>query len=142
MLTFVIADTDRLYDPERPNQIAIAYALKGYSLNCQTLHQMIDYVRSESDRRGVQILCEAFDGQWGNLVFKSRTDEPLTRIQFQKKCWQEFSRKPRLELLENIIGYCKISKYTLDQFASMLFIQCKWMDQSFTLGNLSVTSKL
>ena len=44
ILAFVISDTDRIHDTEHPNQIPIAYALKGYSLSTETLQKMTDIV--------------------------------------------------------------------------------------------------
>ena len=35
ILAFVINDIDRIHDGEHPNQIPIAYALKGYSLSTE-----------------------------------------------------------------------------------------------------------
>ena len=32
ILAFVHSDTDRMHDPQHPNQVCIAYGLKGYSL--------------------------------------------------------------------------------------------------------------
>ena len=37
LLAFVISDTDRIHNPNKLNQIPVAYALKGYSLTCEVL---------------------------------------------------------------------------------------------------------
>ena len=34
---FVLSDTDHMHDPEYPNQVCVAYGLKGYSLTTDVL---------------------------------------------------------------------------------------------------------
>ena len=62
ILAFVISDMDRIHDGEHPNQIPIAYALKGYSLSTEKLREMIDVVQKKCKAKGIDVLCEATDG--------------------------------------------------------------------------------
>ena len=37
ILAFILSDTDRMHDPQHPNQVCVAYGLKGYSLTTDVL---------------------------------------------------------------------------------------------------------
>ena len=37
ILAFLLSDTDCMHDPEHPNQVCVAYGLKGYSLTTDIL---------------------------------------------------------------------------------------------------------
>ena len=75
-MAFVVTDTDRIHSAEKPNQIPIAYALKGHSLTCDVLCEMIDQVHDRCMEHGIKIVANATDGQWNKLT--TRSSEPLT----------------------------------------------------------------
>ena len=64
VLLFVLTDTDREYSKDKPNAIPIAYALKGKSLKVSTCRQMINDVCNFLQQNGINVLVEAYDGQW------------------------------------------------------------------------------
>ena len=64
ILTFLLGDTGREKSKHGIDNIPIAYALKGYSLNTKTMRQMIEDVRDQCHANNVDILCEVSDGQW------------------------------------------------------------------------------
>ena len=87
ILAFVLSDTDRTHDCEKTNQVAVTYALKGYSLTSDMLHEMIEEVRNECHDLGIHVVADCFNGQWSKLTTCSIDDKPLTWLQFQKDCW-------------------------------------------------------
>ena len=84
ILVFLLSDTDQIHDPEKPNAIPVTYALKGYSLNTDTLRNMIDVVCDKCLEKDIKIICEAMDGQWSRLVVRSADGSSLTRIQYAR----------------------------------------------------------
>ena len=84
ILAFVISNTDRIHDGEHPNQIPIAYALKGYSLSTETLQKMTDIVWNKCKENGIDVLCEVTDGQWARNCVRSKDGSPLTKV--SKRC--------------------------------------------------------
>ena len=64
VLLFVLTDTDREYSKDQPNTIPVAYALRGKSLKVSTCRQMMNDVRNTMKENGIDILVEAYDGQW------------------------------------------------------------------------------
>ena len=69
VLLFLLLDTDRLYNKDKPNSIPIAYGLKGRSLKADTARKMVTDVRNFLHRHNINVLAEAYDGQWSPLVF-------------------------------------------------------------------------
>ena len=51
----------------------IGYAMKGYSLKVETIHDMTEYLRNVH-QKNIPVLCECFDGQWANLAFKTEKE--------------------------------------------------------------------
>ena len=80
LLTFVLMDTDRVHTGEKPNQILITYALKGHSLTCEVLREMIDQVHDRCLEHGINIFANATDEQWSKLTVHSSNGEPLTKL--------------------------------------------------------------
>ena len=66
LLVFVISDTDGIHNPNKPSQIPVAYALKGYSLTCEVLQEMIEEVMDKCKEHNIEIVGNCFDGQWSN----------------------------------------------------------------------------
>ena len=66
----------------------IGYAMKGYSLRVQTVHDMIKLLRNVLHDKDIPVLCECFDGQWANLAFKDTDREPLTILHLLNKSWE------------------------------------------------------
>ena len=130
-MAFVISDMDRIHDGEHPNQIPIAYALKGYSLSTEQLREMID-VQNKCKAEGIDVLCEATDGQWARNCMRSKEGKPLTCIQYQKDVWNKFCRNSKVVLLETLMGYSKVDGDCLHQLENIQFSK----NLTFEMGNL------
>ena len=102
VLLFVVTDTDREYSKDKPNAIPVAYALKGKSLKVSTLRQMMNDVRNTMKDNAIDILVEAYDGQWSGLVFCDQSNKPLTLFEVQRDCWIEYSGMSKDKLLSSI----------------------------------------
>ena len=86
----------------------IGYAMKGYSLKVETIHDMIEYLRNVLHQKNIPVLCECFDGQWANLAFKDREGDPLTILHLLNKSWEvahNLSRRGVLLKLKNLSTY-------------------------------------
>jgi hypothetical protein len=134
ILTFVLADTDRIHSERRPDQVPIAYALKGYSLHCDVMRKMINKVKDACHIRGIKVLATCFDGQWAQLTKKSDEGKPLNRAQFQTDCHQKFANKRKDVLLSNLLTHSEVRHDDVDVFSQLEV--CHWPTFS---GNIAVT---
>ena len=71
VLAFVLSDTDRIWTPEQPHHLPVAYALKGPSIKVKTIEAVVSQVREQCEEAGVNIMCESYDGQWYPLVVRN-----------------------------------------------------------------------
>ena len=134
ILAFVISDTDRIHDGEHPNQIPIAYALKGYSLSTDTLRKMADIIRNKCKDHGIDVLCEATDGQWAKNCVRMKDDLPLTKLQYQKDVWNTFAHNSKQTSYEILADYSKVAPRCLEELSGIVFPR----QQKFEIGNLKV----
>ena len=84
VLVWLLQRTDRIYNPEAPYSIPIAYALKGYSLTGKVIRAMCEDVHTACRQKGISVVCIAFDGQWIGLVNRDGEGKPLTLLQLQR----------------------------------------------------------
>ena len=84
---FLLTDTDHEYTEDKLNAILIAYALKGKSLKTSICRQMMNDVRNYLSAKGVNVLVEAYDGQWAGLVFRRQQNQLLTLFEVQRDAW-------------------------------------------------------
>ena len=80
LLTFLLSDSDREKSIHDIHNVPVAYALKGYSLNTETMHNMIEDVRDKCKEKGVKILCEVSDGQWICNINHDINGDPNNKI--------------------------------------------------------------
>ena len=69
MEVLLFTDTDRSYNKDKPSAVPIAYGLKGRSLKTSTARQMVTDIPNFLHHHQINVLVEAYDGQWANLVF-------------------------------------------------------------------------
>ena len=121
VLLFVATDSDRTFDKDRPSSIPIAYALKGKSIRISTGRKMINAVREKLNNNGTSVLCEAVDGQWSGLVFRSENGKPLTLFELQRDTWNKFRNMSKDKLLQFLLNMSNVSEeeiaycYTIDK---------------------------
>ena len=89
---FMLSDKDRIYDEYKPNSFPVAYLMKNSSLSTDLLRSIVNDVRNTLKREEVNILCEIYDGQWGNLVFNNSEGFPLTLLGLARKSFAHISR--------------------------------------------------
>ena len=100
ILAFVLSDTDRIWTPEQPHHLPVAYAMKGASIKVNTVKTMVSDVRKKCEESGVKIMCESYDGQWYPLVVRDDQGSPLTKLQMQKDVWKEALALPKPKLMQ------------------------------------------
>ena len=122
LLAFVISTRDRIHEGEKPNQLPIAYALKGYSLTGETLWKLINDVRNKCKEYGIMVLADCTDGQWVKITNRSENAKPLTKIQFQKDCWHAVCKKSKQVLLQNLVDYSVIDEEVLKIVETCMFV--------------------
>ena len=102
VLLFLLTDTDREYSKDKASAIPIAYALKGKSLKVSVCRKMMNDVRTYLHRKNVNVLVEAYDGQWSGLVFRSAQNEPLTLFELQRDAWTTYATLAKDKLLQHL----------------------------------------
>lgn len=99
VLVFLISDLDRIHKREQQYSVPVAYAFKGYSLQCSVMRQMIiDVIRKCFDI-GLYIPALSFDGQWAKIAVRSKCDAPLTVLQLQKDVFKEAKATTRADIM-------------------------------------------
>ena len=136
VLSFLLTDTDREYSKDKPNAIPIAYALKGKSLKVSTCRQMMNDVHNSLKQNGINVLVEAYDGQWSGLVFRNQNNKPLTLFEVQRDSWLEFSRMSKDKLLTFIRSLSVISEDDINTWKGTV-ISCPGITR---IGNIQVKS--
>lgn len=102
VLVWLILNTDRLWDAERPQAIPVAYALKGYSLTCAQMRSMCDDVLKFCTEKEMNIVCMAFDGQWLKLIVRDADGKPLTLLQLQRDVYDDACKATKMKQIHGI----------------------------------------
>ena len=105
LLAFVRNDSKRIPIPGIPCHLPIAYALKGNSLQIQTMQQMIEHLRDHCDNFNIGVLCEIYEGQFLNLILRGESGQPLTKIKFMKNIYNECKKLSKEQLLTFLLHY-------------------------------------
>ena len=87
LLAFVLTDADREYNKKHPSHRTIAYALVCRSINMETFCKMLDSVLDVCKEQKIRILSECSDEQFRKLVCRTKDDNPLTWLMWQKDLW-------------------------------------------------------
>ena len=101
VLVWLLSDTDRLFHPEIPHSLPVAYAMKGYSLSTPIMRAMHEDILQKCYDKGIDVACSCFDGQWLKMATRSRDDKPLTLLQLQRDVWDKSKKESR----DTIISY-------------------------------------
>ena len=118
VMLFLLTDMDRSFNKDRPHTIPVAYALKGKSLTSATARRMVSDVRDFLDRNKINVLVEAYDGQWSNLVFQDSEDKPLTLFKLQRDSWLKFKRMSQKKLINFIESISRNPEDNLPQWSA------------------------
>ena len=79
-------------------------------------------IRNELKLRNTSVLCEVYDGQFHDLIVRSDSGQPLTRIQHTKDFfWETLENYDKNTLVTNILPYSTISPSDLDAIQNTQF---------------------
>ena len=109
-----ITDTDREYNKKYSNHMPIAYALVGNSLSMDKFRNMLDQVSNVCKSKGVDILCRCCNGQFQQIVCKTKNSESLTWIAWQKDLWNTSMKMSKRDLLKSLESVCKVDDEMLN----------------------------
>ena len=84
ILAFVLSDTDQMDDPQYPNQVCVAYGLKGYSLTTDVLQEMIEEVHNKCHEHGIKIIADCMDGQRSKIPLCDKDGNPQPDYNFRR----------------------------------------------------------
>ena len=100
ILAFVAADSSRVPIAGLPQNIPIAYGLKGHSLPISMMRGMVNDVRNKCLEYKVNVWCEIYDGQCLNLVRYSEDGSPLTRLAFLQWFFKQVQSWPKAKCVD------------------------------------------
>ena len=105
VLVWILADTNRMWQPEIPHALPVAYALKGYSLDCEVMRRMCDNVQQILHEKGLSVVCSTFDGQWNTLATRDGNGRPLTLVQLQRDVAGLVTKLTKAEIISFLSVY-------------------------------------
>ena len=114
ILAFILTDTDRFYKSHTPANNPIAYAIKGPSINMDTMRLMIEEVRDKCKEENVDMLTEVTDGQFRKIVCRTIDNKPLTWLGWQKDLWNERMKRNKEDLMNILETVAYVSDETLE----------------------------
>ena len=136
ILMFLVSTIDREKDATSLDNIPVAYAMKGSSLNCETMRKIINELRNKLKMEGVQILTEVCDGQWYKIIWQSGSGKPLTRLQHQKQIWNDSLLIPKKDMLKTLMDISNVCEEDLKKWSEE--DQILMVEGSHTIGNITV----
>ena len=95
---------------------------------------MIDIIRNKCKEHGIDVLCEATDGQWARNCERTKDGLPLTKLQYQKDVWNTFACNSKQTSYKILAGYSKVPPRCLEELSGIVFPR----QQKFEIGNLKV----
>ena len=98
VLVWLLSDVNRMWQPEIPHSVPIAYGLKGYSLPSDIMRGICDDILQACHEKGLHIACTCFDGQWLPLANRSSSGKALTLLQLQRNVWSEVKALQKQDL--------------------------------------------
>ena len=124
IFAFVATDSDRILKSGIPPHIPVAYDLRGHSMSNDIVCNIRNDIQNELKLRNTSVLCEVYDRQFHDLIVRSDSGKPLTRIQNAKDFFRDtmdnFDKKT---LISNILPYSKIDPSDLDAIKGTDFHQ-------------------
>ena len=103
LIMFVLSNADRITSKKFPLGVPVCYCLKGRSLSQEKMRTLITTVLKRVQANNTRVLATVMDGQWSQVVFRSRNNTPLTELELQRDIWQQFNKAklPKLLLFIN-----------------------------------------
>lgn len=118
ILAFILSDIDRIWKPEIPHHLPIAYALKGHSITNDILRKMLADVLAATEASGIDIGCLSTDGQFHPIISRGMNNKPLTLLQLQRDVWAKCSAISKQEILKLVVHAIKSGEaYWLQKIA-------------------------
>ncbi|CAG2256016.1 unnamed protein product [Mytilus edulis] len=104
VIVWILADTDRIFNPDVPYAIPIAYAMKGYSLGTKPMREMHEDVLRMCHEKQINVVASCFDSQWAKLSTRDKNDKPLTIMQLQRDVYSEASKLTRDAIVKKLLS--------------------------------------
>ncbi|KAH3697092.1 hypothetical protein DPMN_084577 [Dreissena polymorpha] len=101
-VVFLVSDLDRSWDKENVKWSPVAWFPKGYSLTTGTMRSIAEDVHDRCYEQTIHIPCSSFDGQWHGIVVRTKTGQPLTKLQLQKDVWKNVIDMSKSEIISTI----------------------------------------
>ena len=98
---------------------------------------MVADVRNFLHQQKINVLVEAYDGQWSSLVFCDHNDKPLTLFELQRDCWLKFKTMSQEKLINFIESLSKNISQNLQEWTSTSMIP----PESKRITNIQVNLK-
>lgn len=114
VLLWMLSCKDRMQERDVPNSVPLCYHLKGRKFSMPVARELIEKVRDKLKERKIDILCENYDGQFLPVIVKSKSGQPLTKIQLQKQVWAKVCDKSKDHLIAHMLSTNTLTTADLD----------------------------
>jgi hypothetical protein len=119
-LGFLVSDLDRQVSTNGLYSLPIAFGMKGNSLPCNILRDMIEHVLDECAKAGLYVPVCSFDGQWYRLAVRDQNDFPLTRLQLQKDIFHQVKRMSTSDITNKVCNMNVVNEDTVCEMVEVL----------------------
>ena len=103
ILAFLAVDSSRISIKGIPCHLPIAYGLKGHTLTMSVMRKMIEDVRNQCQEYNIGVRCECYDGQFLNLIKFDENGQPLTRLSFMQKMYNDLTKWSKEQCINFIL---------------------------------------
>ena len=104
ILVFLAVDSSRISIKGIPCHLPVAYGLKGHTLTMSVMRKMIEDVRNQCQDYNIGVRCECYDGQFLNLIKFDENGQPLTRLTFLQKMYQDLTKWSKEKCINFILN--------------------------------------
>lgn len=102
VVVFLSCDLDRKWEESKIRCAPICWFTKGYSLDTETMRQILEGVLDACFKERMHVPAISFDGQWHNIAVRDSTGVPLTLLQLKKDVWKSTESMSKASIFKEI----------------------------------------
>ena len=102
VVVYLLADLDRLWNPEEPHAVPVLYFYRGYSLSMPIIRKITEYCKRQCKKNGIDIVITCSDGEFLPLMVNDKNSNPLTLLQLSKHVWKKVCKLQKSEIVREM----------------------------------------
>ena len=84
-----------------PHAVPVMYYYRGYSLSMETARELTEHCRTACEEKEIDVVAIASDGEFSNLMVRTKDQVPLTMYQLSKDIWRETCKMKKHQLINH-----------------------------------------